>query len=225
MLKVLSFDASTTTIGISVIFCNDDFTSPALLHYAYYKPQKTGNIFSRLTQTKKDIKDVIETSKPDLIFIEEYASFMPGKSNAGTIISLAILNRTVGLVCYDYNDLPPLMLNVMSIRHGLKLNKTLPSKEEMPELVEKILGFKFNYVYDKDNVLIAETFDQADAIAVGLFGIKYLNKLQNSIAALKEKISIQTEKKKIRKYRKQLKELVFEFEEHTGIKVQNEISK
>jgi hypothetical protein len=57
----------------------------------------------------------------------------------------------------------------MSIRHGLKLNKIFPKKEEMPELVEHHLGIKFPYEKNKKGNFKVENFDRADAIAVALY--------------------------------------------------------
>ena len=94
---------------------------------------------------------------------------MKGKSTAKTVITLTTYNRMIGLVAYDYLAKAPEMFNVMSIRHGLKLNKKLPSKQEIPELVSKHLGITFPYEYKKTGKLKVENEDKADGTAVALY--------------------------------------------------------
>ncbi|MCP6726354.1 hypothetical protein NL526_30315, partial [Klebsiella pneumoniae] len=76
--------------------------------------------------------------------IEDLIKFMT-KSTATTVVVLTTFNRMVCLLAYDYLKKQPELFNVMSIRHALKLNKILPKKEEMPELVAKHLEIKFPY--------------------------------------------------------------------------------
>jgi hypothetical protein len=40
-----------------------------------------------------------------------------------------------GLLAHDYLGKSPELINVMSIRHGLKLDKELPKKKDMAALV------------------------------------------------------------------------------------------
>jgi hypothetical protein len=44
----------------------------------------------------------------------------------------------------------------------------LPSKEEMPSILEKRLDFKFPYVLNKKNNIRPENLDMSDSIAVAL---------------------------------------------------------
>jgi hypothetical protein len=57
----------------------------------------------------------------------------------------------------------------MTIRHGLKLNKELPKKEDMPELVSKHLGIKFPYEKNKNGKIKIENYDMADSVGVALY--------------------------------------------------------
>jgi hypothetical protein len=75
----------------------------------------------------------------------------------------------VGLLAFDYLKRSPELFNVMSIRHGLKLDKDLPKKEDMPELVAQHLGISFPYEYNKKGKSKTENEDKADAIAVALY--------------------------------------------------------
>ena len=58
------------------------------------------------------------------------------------------------------------------MRHAIKLSKVLPKKEEIPELVAKILNIKFPYVFNKKQKQIIENQDMADSIALILAYIK-----------------------------------------------------
>lgn len=170
-MKILSLDASSTAIGIALL---ESGKTPKLLHLSYYKPPKKGNIFERLLQTKRFIFEMLEKLQPDQVAIEDIILFMgkKGKSTAKTITTLAIFNRTVGLAILEKTGKSPDLLNVMSIRHKIKLDKKLPAKEDIPELVAKILSIPFPYVYDKKGKMKKENNDMADAAAVGLAWLK-----------------------------------------------------
>lgn len=197
---ILGFDVSSTTTGWCVLKENDGeitfidagFIKPlkttntskkALAKAAKKaskkasaKPVKTVSIFKSLMQVKAEVLDIIKKYKPDEIAIEDLIQFMPKKSTARTIITLAIYNRTVGLTCYESLGKEPSLYNVMSIRHLLKLNKEFPAKEEMPALVEKHLKIQFPWVMKTVKkkgiatvITCEESYDVADGIAVALY--------------------------------------------------------
>lgn len=121
MPRVLGLDASTNTIGICVL----DYTLDGHFEIVvsnYYKPPKKGHPIERLAITKQAIEKVIEVYKPDFIALEDIILFMKGKSTAKTTTSLAALNRTVGLAAYDKTQNPPTLLNVLTIRHAIKID-------------------------------------------------------------------------------------------------------
>jgi len=94
---------------------------------------------------------------------------MKGKSSANTIITQAVFNRAVCLASAKYLNSLPILYNVLSIRHGLKQNKVFPKKDEMPKLIEAHLNIQFPYIYNKKQKIKEESYDMADACAVGLF--------------------------------------------------------
>ena len=94
---------------------------------------------------------------------------MPKKSSASTIIALAYTNRAVGLVAFEFLGKEPLLANVMSIRHKLKLSKILPKKEDMHDLAEKHLCAKLPILYDRKGKIKAETYDMSDSCCVALY--------------------------------------------------------
>jgi hypothetical protein len=79
----------------------------------------------------------------------------------------------VGLTSYDYLGRAPELFSVMTIRHGLKLNKIFPKKEDMPELVAKHLGITFPYERTTKGKtkgkIKMESYDKADGMAVALY--------------------------------------------------------
>lgn len=170
--RVLGLDASTSTIGYSIVDYElgeiNNIPELTLIYCNFYKPNKIDNIFVRLDQVRTFIIDLIKEYSPDEVALEDIILFMKGHSSANTVSGLAVLNRTVGLAALNATDRPPHLLNVMSIRHCLKLNKTLPAKEDMPELVAHHLGIRFPYLVNKKNKPIKENNDIADSMAVAL---------------------------------------------------------
>lgn len=167
MKRILGFDISSSCIGWCILEINED-NSIKFIKCDNLKPSKKGSILDKLLDTKSKIQKIIEEEKPDYIGIEDLIKFMP-KSTATTVVTLASFNRMIGLISYEYLKDHPGLFNVMSIRHALKLNKNLPKKEEMPELVSKHLGIKFPYIKDKKGKIKPESFDMADGVAVALY--------------------------------------------------------
>lgn len=174
--KVLGFDVSTSTVGWSLLEI-DNNDNIKFIDCGYFKPIKNGSILERMIDTREKINNIIIKMSPDYIGIEDLIKFMV-KSTATTVVMLTTFNRMVCLSAYDYLNGYPELFNVMTIRHGLKTNKILPKKEDMPELVAKHLSIKFPYVYNKKGNAREENNDMADAVAVALF---YCYKLTNKL--------------------------------------------
>ena len=167
MTKVLGFDVSSTCIGYCVLEIKDNNIS--FVSCDYIKPIKKGSIITRIADTRDKIKKIIEEINPDYIVIEDIIQFMSGASTAKTIITLTSFNRMIGLLAYDFLKKEPEYFNVMTIRHGIKLDKILPKKEDIPELVAKHLRIKFPYQKNKKDKIKNENLDMADSIAVALY--------------------------------------------------------
>ena len=164
----MGLDASTATIGVSLLKVNDELVE--LVHYEYFKPSKDGEIFEKLAEVYNFIQNKIKELKPDEIVLEDIILFMAGKSTAKTICGLAIINRTVGLAIYNLTGKPPILLNVLKIRHTIKLDKKFPSKEEIPALIAIRLGIEFPWIYKTNKKtgvvkILTENFDIADSIS------------------------------------------------------------
>jgi Holliday junction resolvasome RuvABC endonuclease subunit len=169
MKKILGFDISSTCIGYSVLEVDENSKNIKFISCNYIKPIKKGTIIERLAHTRDKIINILESTQPNIIAIEDIIQFMSGASTAKTIITLTSFNRMVGLLAHDYLSRPPDMYSVMSIRHGIKINKILPKKEDMPELVSKHLGIKFPYEKNKNGKIKLENYDMADSVAVALY--------------------------------------------------------
>lgn len=169
MKTVLGFDVSSSCIGYCHLQINEVTGDIKFIFCDYLKPIKHGTIIERIVHTRDKIKKIIENIKPDYIGIEDIIQFMKGYSTAKTIIMLTTFNRMIGLAAYDYLGKVPELFSVMTIRHGLKINKILPKKEDMPELVAKHLKITFPYEKNSKNKIKIENYDKADATAVALY--------------------------------------------------------
>lgn len=170
MKKIMGLDISSSCIGIALLEWDDQSNKVIFNQCKFYKPPKKGEFLERLMETKKAINQIIQEFKPDYIAIEDIIQFMGHGSTAKTIITLAAYNRTIGLLAYEYLGKLPELYSVMAIRHGLKLAKELPAKEEMPLLIAKHLKIKFPFLYKKDGKTPkSESFDMADACAVATY--------------------------------------------------------
>lgn len=169
----MGLDASTSTIGISII--DYDELGLKLVHSEYYKPDKSDGILEMLRLARAHILNLFGKYQVQEFVIEDYVRFMKGASSAATVIPLAILNMTLRLAILDMG-LNPEALNVLKIRHTIKIGKKLPAKEEIPELVAQHLGIQYPWLYrtnrKKEQVIMEESYDVADAIAVSIAFIK-----------------------------------------------------
>jgi Holliday junction resolvasome RuvABC endonuclease subunit len=184
-MRVLGLDASTSAIGIAVIEYDKSFNCK-LVYSNYYAPDKSIDIIDMLLKARVHITNIAKQYEIDEFVIEDYIRFMKGRSSAATVIPLAILNMTLRLMIIDQFNIKPESLNVLKIRHTLKLTKELPSKEEIPNLVAKHLKIEYPWLYKvnkrtkkpvlhkvtKEPVVQTESYDIADAIAVALAFIK-----------------------------------------------------
>lgn len=169
MTKILGIDCSSTTIGWCILDADVVTKDIKFIKADYLKPIKKGSIVDRIADTRNKINVILNTEKPDMVGIEDIISFMKGKSTAKTIITLTTFNRMTCLAAYDYLKKSPELFNVMTIRHGLKIGKDLPKKEQMPELVAKHLGITFPYQINKKGKIKEESLDMADGVAVALY--------------------------------------------------------
>jgi Holliday junction resolvasome RuvABC endonuclease subunit len=171
MSKILGLDVSSTTIGWCILEVNN--TKISFIKTDYLKPIKTGTIIERIADTRDKIQKLIDQENPDYIGIEDIVQFIKGKSTANTVITLTSFNRMIGLLSYDYlqqkNQSSPQLFSVLSIRHGLKIGKDFPKKEDMPDLVATHLGITFPWERGKKGAIKVESYDKADGVAVALY--------------------------------------------------------
>lgn len=168
MTKILGFDCSSTTVGWGLIEFDDQFNIVDV-KCGHFKPSKKGTIFEKLELVKLEINKLLFLHQPDHVAIEDIIKFMGKKSSAQAIITLAIFNRTIGMTCYDFmKKVSPEMLAVMTIRSKIKEpGKDIPTKQEVPGRLEKILNYKFPYLLNpKTQKIREESYDRADGLAV-----------------------------------------------------------
>lgn len=175
----MGFDVSSETLAYSVFEYENN--NIKYITSGYVKPSKTGTIIDRIASTRNAVKLIIENNKPDIIAIEDIVQFMKNASTAKTIITLASFNRMVGLVSFDYLNRSPELLNIMTIRHCIKRQsglQELPKKEDLPNILEKLLKIQFPWEYDKKNRIKKESYDKSDAISCAYCCIIKIEELQ-----------------------------------------------
>lgn len=164
-MKILGFDVSSTVTAYCCMTVEDK--KIINIEHGFFKPNKKGTIFERLSSFQKEIEKIVKKFNPDQIAIEDIIQFMKQKSQANTIITLALFNRQVGLTCFNFGY-QPYLYNVMQIRHCIKLNKDIPKKEDVPSVLEKRLNITFPFILNKKSKIKPESYDVSDAFAVTL---------------------------------------------------------
>lgn len=175
---IMGLDASSSTIGLSIIEEQDDGYL-IFKHVEHYKPiKKDTHILDTLKWVKEYIVSKLKEFSPDEVIIEEYIKFMKGHSSSDSTISLAVLNRTVCMAVYEYTEKKPYIVNVNTIRAAIKpKNYHLPRvpKEDILPLVCQILNIQWDWLIGKKGKVLDENYDRSDSIACSLgliFGLR-----------------------------------------------------
>jgi len=168
MTRIIGFDVSSQNIGWGVFdYEKNNKSSIKLIDSGVIKPSKKGSTLGKLKDAQNKVLAVLDKFKPDEAAIEDIIKFMKNKSTANTVIALASFNRMVCLSCWDKIGKEPSLLAVMTIRSAIKLNKSLPKKDEIPKVIEAHLGIKFPWIMH-NNKISSSSYDMSDGIAVAL---------------------------------------------------------
>lgn len=148
-VKVLGLDLSTCTGYGSVQYTAGE--GAEVLDFGMIAPKKvTGWI--RVNQIAADVIGQVERVKPDLVVIEGY-----GFGQMSSIVTLAEIGSVIRFLLWQnevpFIDVPPSSLKKFLTGHG-------NAKKEMMIL----------HVFQKFGVTV-KTNDEADAIALGMFGL------------------------------------------------------
>jgi hypothetical protein len=178
-IRVLGLDCSSSTIGWGLVTFNKE---PVLLSHGYIKPLSSKyELFERLDDVFTSIQELCEELKPSHVVIEDIVLHMRGRSSAKTITTLAIFNRVAGLAARKYCGESPGLFAVGTIRKYIRhLNRDIDpkfKKEDIPELIRCYLKPNvFEDLYNRNNKIRDETYDQADGIAAAWAYSIYLGK-------------------------------------------------
>jgi len=171
MKKILSLDISSSTIGWSLL--EEELTYIKILEHGHIKPVKDNlSLANRALKTQVLIRNLIKKYDPDFIAIEDYVSrFSQGRSSARTIIVLSVFNECMSMVCIEEKKVDPDKIAVTSIRSLISksFGEKISSKEECFDFIKKIPSFSIRT--NKKGSVKKETFDEADAVAVGIASI------------------------------------------------------
>lgn len=156
----LGLDISTKTIGLSVITTQNHLITH--FHTEHFNLPITPNRLLKLIAAKEYIQTKLAEFNPDSVAIEDFAQFMGGKSNAKTIISLAIMNATIALTVLELTQTAPHMLNVNTVRAKLKApGRPRIAKEALPETIAALTNIPWLFLRDKKGKLTPQNYDRA----------------------------------------------------------------
>jgi Holliday junction resolvasome RuvABC endonuclease subunit len=122
MKKLIAFDISSTTIGWSLFFIDEENKTAQLSEYGYIKPpkgteKKPLSLTERLRQTYNLIEQLIKKYNPDFAVAEDYVKgFTSKRSTANTIIMLSVFNEIVCLSIFDHSKIIATKYAVITIR-------------------------------------------------------------------------------------------------------------
>ncbi|GLI51328.1 hypothetical protein TSYNTROOL_14140 [Tepidanaerobacter syntrophicus] len=150
MRHILALDQSTAVTGFA-IFSNDN-----LKKSGYYKP--SGDLFTRINQTKNYIKELIEDNDINFVFIED----IQYQKNQKTYKILANLQGVIINLLVELN----ISFEIISPSrwkswNGIKGRKRAEQKKNTQEKCKEMLGRE-------------AMEDEADAICIGLYALHLL---------------------------------------------------
>lgn len=146
-MKILALDQSTASTGFAVFIKNH------LKKSSCYKP--SGDLFTRINQTKNYIKELIEDNDINFVFIEDI-QYQKNQKTYKILANLqgVIINLLVELNI-QFEIIPP---SRWKSWNGIKGRKRAEQKENTKEKVKEMFGRDFEE-------------DEADAICIGLYGL------------------------------------------------------
>lgn len=149
-MKILALDQSTASTGFAVFIGNH------LKKSGCYKP--SGDLFTRINQTKNYIKELIEDNDINFVFIED----IQYQKNQKTYKILANLQGVIINLLIELNIqfeiIPP---STWKSWNGIKGKKRAEQKRNTIEKIKEIFGRE-------------ATEDEADAICIGLYALYVL---------------------------------------------------
>lgn len=150
-MKILALDQSTALTGYAV------FIDGILKKSGYFKPQ--GELFQRINQTKEYIRELIEDNDIDYVFIED----IQYQKNQKTYKILSNLQGVIINLLVELN----ISFEIISPSrwkswNGIKGRKRAEQKRNTQEKCKEMFGRDFFE-------------DEADAVCIGLYGLKRLN--------------------------------------------------
>ena len=174
---IFSFDISTTTTGVGIIVVDNG--KIVSVDSWFYKPDKSLDIIQMLYIFKKDIigKVKSELAKYDNcnvhIAVEDIILYMKN-STAATTTLLSAINRLLCVSLFEeFNNVN--LIHVNTIRSTLRKKAGVDKldKEMIPDILEDIIGshidgWKFGWEKGKKGNVKKESYDKADALAVGI---------------------------------------------------------
>ena len=175
---ILGLDASTRTVGISILEQNG-----RVVQLNYLKLAKWKTLHEKGDQLRLKIEELKSQYEITEVYIEEYAQkFTYGRSSASTITRLAAWNGITQYICWDVLQVPPQTLNVTRARKIVKIptqSKKKAGKDVKQQVFEWVSG---HLKYDWPTkilqsgprkgmeIVLDESYDMCDAWVIAKAG-------------------------------------------------------
>ncbi len=149
-MRFITFDQATKNTGWS--FWEDG----KLVRYGLLEVKNEADVIKRIMKMYQQIRDLMKKESPDYVFIEG-TQF---RNNQKTYGMLAQLQGAIFAACADL-DISCLVVYPSSWKScvGIKSTKSADQKKEIVEIIKEKFG-------------ISVTDDVADAIGIGVWGVK-----------------------------------------------------
>lgn len=187
---ILGLDISTSCVGIAIV----DPETKMLISTEAIDLKKIESVFEKAEVVGATLWQISRQNKITDVFIETALKrFIPGRSNADTIIKLAKFNGVVSFLAFDSFGVEPSYLNVNTARsyYGLSFPRGTKGPARKKMVIEAVIekektAFEWEMARGGKNYK-RTTDDRADAIVIARAG-EYIIRNADQEGFLTEKI-------------------------------------
>lgn len=121
-MKILGIDPGTATIGIGIVEC--DGTNLSAIDFGWIETSKDDGAGKRLVKIHKEMKELIQKHKPDVIAIEKLFFFINAKTAMAVAESIGVIKLAAESEDMVVESYAPLQIKLVVAGSG-KADKTM----------------------------------------------------------------------------------------------------